>query len=472
MRKRIRIILIIVFIALIGLIASALISYAVQPKLTEAECRKIEEEEIFHKKTTSERAKIIEDNEEALKERIRLISMAKEEVILSTFDFRSDESGKLIIGALIDASDRGVSVKVIVDGVSGFTRMRGNKYFKALASSEHVEVKIYNKLNLLKAWQSMGRLHDKYVIADKRNYILGGRNTFNYFLGDYPGHKNYDRDVFVYCESPDENSSVNDLIAYHSGIWNYKESKNFLKNKKCAKNKSVKEAREELLTGYNTYFTENYEYIRNTNYKEETVEVQNIALLSNPIQCSVKKPIVWYQLVCLMKNAESKVKIHTPYIICNDEMYEGLRQICDSLEDVSLMTNSVGNNGNPFGAADFFVNKEKILDTGIDVWEYEGGYSYHGKSILIDDDISVIGSFNIDMRSVYLDTELMLVVKSTQINDQLSKAMETYEHASRKVNQDGTYENPYEVDPVELTPKRERRIKWIKNFLLWTRYLF
>jgi len=41
----------------------------------------------------------------------------------------------------------------------------------------------------------MGRMHDKYLIADGKTYILGGRNTYNYFLGEFPGHKNYDRDV-------------------------------------------------------------------------------------------------------------------------------------------------------------------------------------------------------------------------------------------------------------------------------------
>ena len=68
-------------------------------------------------------------------------------------------------------------------------------------------------------------------------------------------------------------------------------------------------------------------------------------------------------------------------------MYEGLTEICDKVENVSLMTNSIGNNGNPFGSADYYVNKDKILNTGLEVWEYEGGYSYHGKSILIDDNI-------------------------------------------------------------------------------------
>ena len=63
-----------------------------------------------------ERAKIISDNGEALGERIRLISQAKEEIMLSTFEFDADTSGKQVLAALIDAADRGVKVKILVDG--------------------------------------------------------------------------------------------------------------------------------------------------------------------------------------------------------------------------------------------------------------------------------------------------------------------------------------------------------------------
>ena len=214
-----------------------------------------------------------------------------------------------------------------------------------------------------------------------------------------------------------------------------------------------------------SFFTDN-------NIYKDTYEVRNIALLSNPIEYTSKKPVVWYQLVELMKNAHSKVKIHTPYIICNDYMYDGLEEVCNSVENVSLMTNSIGNNGNPFGSADYYVNKNKILGTGIDVWEYEGGYSYHGKSVLIDDNISVIGSFNLDMRSAYLDTELMLVIDSEDINRKLSESMESYEHVARNANSDGSYDNPYDVEPVELSQYRRRQMMLIKNFVLWARYLF
>ena len=65
----------------------------------------------------TELAVIIEKNPEALLQRVRLIKNAKKEIILSTFAFQSDESGKLILGALHDAADRGVHIRLLVDGM-------------------------------------------------------------------------------------------------------------------------------------------------------------------------------------------------------------------------------------------------------------------------------------------------------------------------------------------------------------------
>lgn len=524
--KTLLVLLLAVVILVVAIVACALITYHRQPVLTQEDKEELAVDSIWKTRTQPERARIIEDNGDALLERVKMISNAKSEIVLSTFDFRADESGKIILGALIDAADRGVSVNVIVDGVSGFLRMKGNPYFEALAASSGTSIKIYNKVNPLAPWRSMGRLHDKYLIADKSSYIIGGRNTFSYFLGSNSQYKNYDRDVLVYCENANEDSSVNDLLSYFENVWNYKESKPYMsgvnslesdsghfiinadenndKSNSVTKKKSkllsksdVAVAKEELISLYTEYYANNSdniftvtsydEELKNSDYDnisgdrtdntdnniyKDTYEVRNIALLSNPIEYTSKKPVVWYQLVELMKNAHSKVKIHTPYIICNDYMYDGLEEVCNSVENVSLMTNSIGNNGNPFGSADYYVNKNKILGTGIDVWEYEGGYSYHGKSVLIDDNISVIGSFNLDMRSAYLDTELMLVIDSEDINRQLSESMESYEHVARNANSDGSYDNPYDVEPVELSQYRRRQMMLIKNFVLWARYLF
>ena len=87
-------------------------------------------------------------------------------------------------------------------------------------------------------------------------------------------------------------------------------------------------------------------------------------------------------------------------------------------------------------------------------------------------DLSVIGSFNMDMRSAYLDTELMLVIRSKDINKQLEESMVEYERVSRQVLEDGTYRDPYHVTPIELTKKHQRTVFLVQHLLGWVRYLF
>ena len=399
------------------------ITYKKQPAVSDATIKETQNIMSVAGRENTERAVIIEKNSQALLERVRLIQNAKDEIILSTFAFKSDESGKLILGALHDAADRGVHVRILVDGMESWIDMEGNPYFYGLSSHENVEIKLYNKANPLKPWKTMGRMHDKYLIADGKIYILGGRNTYNYFLGDFPGHKNFDRDVLVVCDEPQKDNSVNQLWNYFETIWEQEDCRYFHNSKKLADRQSVKKAVLELQEGYQQYFDDNKERLCDTDYADETFETEKITLLSNPIHTRAKEPVVWYQLGELMKNAKECVKIHTPYIICNDMMYNTWEEIAQKVPDFSIMTNSVANNGNPFGAADYAKNRNRILETGINIWEYEGGYSYHGKSILIDDDLSVIGSFNMDMRSTYLDTELMLVIRSKEINKQLELSL-------------------------------------------------
>lgn len=194
----------------------------------------------------------------------------------------------------------------------------------------------------------MGRMHDKYLIADGKRYILGGRNTYNYFLGDFPGHKNYDRDVLVVCDEPEKENSVNQLSEYFETIWNQEDSGYFHNNKKLANRKSVKNAVLELQNGYQKYFEENKERICETNYTDETFETEKITLVSNPIHTGSKEPVVWYQLGELMKNAKNRVKIHTPYIICNDMMYNtyGIRTIGElARTDPSFLERQLGKMG-------------------------------------------------------------------------------------------------------------------------------
>lgn len=448
------------------------ISYARHPKITEETKKNADIDRFYEPAKSPERAVVVEKNGDALLQRIRLIKNAEKEIVLSTFAFHSDNSGKIVIGALREAADRGVKVKVLTDGFESWVAMEFNPYFHALSSHKNIEVKLYNRANPLKPWTLMGRMHDKYLVADRKTYMLGGRNTYDYFLGDFPGHKNYDRDVFVHCENPTSESSVEELLRYFERVWELNICSDFHEKEKLAEKKSVQEAAQEADKCYKAYFAENEAGICDRDYTKNTFETEKIALISNPIHTGAKEPIAWYEMGEVMKRASERVKIHTPYIICNDAMYNTWKEIAEAVPDFAVMTNSVTNNGNAFGASDYEKHKKEILDTGIDIWEYEGGISYHGKSVLVDDDISMVGSFNMDMRSAYLDTELMLVIRSKEINRQLETNLEEYEKDSRQALTNGEYNNPHNVEPVPMGKTMKRRIFLIGKLLNWARFLF
>ena len=360
----------------------------------------------------TERAAFLKDNYEAFVWRLKMMEEAKEEIIMSTFDFDEDDAGLDVMAALIHAADRGIRVKVLIDGFSGFLDVTGSEWFKALASHENIELKIYAPLNLLKPWEIQTRLHDKYVIIDDKMYLLGGRNNTNLFLGDYPGHKNIDRELFIYEQETAKNSSLMQLKDYFEKIWALPESKSF----ECGKQtKKVKKAYEALTDRWQ-HIRETYpEGFAQTDWEEETFAVNKVTLLTNPMEAVNKEPQLWYALHQLMMQGQN-VTIHTPYIICSDRMYEDLSLLCRTVQNVEIITNDITSGANPFGCTDYLNQKEKILDTGVTVHEYLGETSNHTKTVLIDERISIVGSYNLDMRSTYLDTEMMLVVDSPELN--------------------------------------------------------
>ena len=267
-------------------------------------CRKPDEkyvESLRKTEFTSETAGVericcIDDNEEALLWRLRMIGTAKESIVLSTFDLRADDNGTKILAALNCAAARGVKIQLLIDGIYQQLFLAGSSDFQALASYENMEVGVYNPVTPGNLFKVNYRMHDKYLIADGKIYILGGRNTYNYFLGDFPGHKNFDRDVLVVCDEPQKDNSVNQLWNYFETIWEQEDCRYFHNSKKLADRQSVKKAVLELQEGHQQYFEVNKEKICDTDYADETFETEKIILLSNPIHTQAKEPVVWYQL--------------------------------------------------------------------------------------------------------------------------------------------------------------------------------
>lgn len=380
----------------------------------------------------AERVLCVDDNREALLWRLRLIDGAERELILSTFDFRVDNSGKDILAALYHAAERGVEVKILVDGFAGDRYLRRNELVGALASAPNVQIKLFNPIDLLTPWTLNYRLHDKYLIADGKRYLLGGRNTNDLFLGEYKEKKdrNIDREVLVCAEG--EDSSTEALQAYFAEMWELS------CNEAIGGSRRNREQALETLRIHYAALQETYpEAYLPSNWENETMEAESVVLLSNPISPNNKAPVLWQRLCDIMESGEH-ILIETPYIICNDGMYEALTGLCSDGRQVRIMTNAAESGANLFGCADYLNEKHNILATGSEVFEVSCGQSLHTKTILVDDRISIVGSYNFDIRSTYLDTELMLVIDSPELNQSLREDAAIRAAQSRHTLPDGT----------------------------------
>ena len=378
----------------------------------------------------TERVRCIDDNDEALIRRLQVIESAKEKLVLSTYYLGRDESGTDIMSALLHAADRGVNIRILVDGFCNLTSLSSSDSFKALVQSPNVEAKIYNPVHILWPWRANYRMHDKYLAADDQVYILGGRNTRNVSLGSYQEKKDIDRDMLVYSEKPGD--SLHQVLAYFEGIWNQPIAK-LVKEGRRPK----QEARAALEQHYIELQTRYPEAFEETDFEALTLPVKSVTLLTNPQEPHNKVPTLWASLVDYMQQGRDLL-IQTPYIICNRQMYEDLTSLTQQGRRLRFITNTSEYGANPCGCADYLNNKKKLLNTGAELWEYAGGNSCHTKTVLIDDHISIVGSFNFDMRSAYLDTEMMLVIDSPELNRSLRALDDEYMSKSRGTMPDGS----------------------------------
>ena len=137
-------------------------------------------------------------------------------------------------------------------------------------------------------------------------------------------------------------------------------------------------------------------FLKGWDYEAVTKPTQGEILLSGQTGIYGKEPRVFYMLSELMASAKERVIIHTPYAVCNDYMYETLTELCRQVPEVTMMVNSVANGNNLVASSDY-LKKKHIVETGLNIYEYDGELSVHGKSIVIDDDISIVGSYNLGL---------------------------------------------------------------------------
>lgn len=405
-------VLYIVLIVLVSYLFSVALPYVKHKEVKASTKESFDPKSCYSKTSGSERVQAILGSKESMEMNLRAINEAQKSIKIATYKLMPDEAGKDLLAALMAAADRGVKVEFITNGINEFLDLRNSPYVKAFAKCDNVEFYIYNKINILKPWKIQASLHSKYLVCDDKMYLLGGRNMFNLFMGDYGKHHNKDCELLVYETGENRQTSLAQVRSYHQELLSLKDVVAYQPQKT---NNKIKQAEKELRQR-REYLKQKYpEVYQDYDWLSKTVSTNKVTLLNTPLEAKNKRPDLWYYLNELAKQGE-EVSIYTPYIIAGKEMYADLANLSKEVDQVSIITNAVENGANPFGCSDYLNQRDNILATKVKVHEFSGKNSLHMKAWLIDDSMSVVGSFNMDMRSAYIDTELMLAVDSQDLN--------------------------------------------------------
>ncbi|MGL4357801.1 MAG: phospholipase D-like domain-containing protein [Cetobacterium sp.] len=108
--------------------------------------------------------------------------------------------------------------------------------------------------------------------------------------------------------------------------------------------------------------------------------------------------------------------MYTPYFASSTEYIESLISASMSGVDVRIILPGKPDNKKIILSINRFLY-EKLLNSNIKIYEYNG--FIHTKAIIIDDDVAILGSNNLDMRSLFINFETAIIVKSEKINAHL-----------------------------------------------------
>lgn len=139
--------------------------------------------------------------------------------------------------------------------------------------------------------------------------------------------------------------------------------------------------------------------------------------------------------------------MQSPYVILDPQLKALLNDLGAKQIDAEILTNSVAASPNPLASTAYFGDRRAILDSGVRLLEYQGENSLHAKTYIIDERLSVVGSYNLDPRSAYIDTELMLAIDSEAFAARLKQAQDEYRRQALEVDGSGEYSSDSSVLP-------------------------
>lgn len=317
--------------------------------------------------TTNNDIEIITEGNEKFKKLFQDIRKAKSTIYIQYYIIKKDSLGNQLFDLLIDKLNQGVQVYLLYDDIGSRTL---NKFTlkKLIDAGAKTKSFFKAKLSLINLRMNY-RNHRKIVVIDNEIAYTGGFNVGDEYIGLDEEMGSW-RDTHLRITG----EAVALLNYRFIDDWNSQISK---------KNKS--------------------EYI-----SIDDTDINLTSLYSTPIQIVTSGPDeeidqIKYAYLNMINRAKKYIYIQTPYFILDESVMDALRIAIFSGIDVRIMIPDRPDH--IFVRWGNYANVGKLIQAGAKVYEYSKGF-LHAKSIIIDDEVSSVGTANFDNRSFKLNFEI------------------------------------------------------------------
>ncbi|RFC63187.1 cardiolipin synthase [Fulvimarina endophytica] len=311
---------------------------------------------------------------------------------LCFYILQNDEAGDKVLSALERAAARGVQCRLLIDAVGSSTdRKKIARRLKDTGVEMHVILP-------LRFWSQATRLdlrnHRKIVVIDGRIGWVGSQNMHRI---EYEP-KTFYRELMARVTGP----VVLELQTIFVGDW-YLETEEDI-------------GTEELLP-------------RETLAKAEIGSGSLLQVM--PTGPDFPEAGVDVLFTDLIHNARERVALATPYFVPNEELLNAISTAVRKGVKVELYITATTNSFLiDFAQESYF---EELLSAGVEVYLYKERF-LHAKHLSVDDDIAVIGSSNMDMRSFELNSEVTLIAYDGRLAGELREIETDYRQKSKRLD--------------------------------------
>ena len=325
------------------------------------------------------------------------IKEAKISISISMYIFTNDTVSKLIIDALTLKASQGVEVRILIDSVGSFFLYINQKYLKKLKKAGGTvsffmpifKQPFQNYINL--------RNHRKIFIFDSKKVLSGGINISKRYMGPTYYKKRWE-DLFFSIEG----DAVYQYLQIFEQDWAYATDK-------LTKKVDFKEI------------------------KQNSVGHKIQVVPSGP---DIKDDALYEALISTIHTAKKKVWIVTPYFVPDYNLLQALIIASHKGVDVKLITPHRSNHTIVDLCRSSYMRE--LEEKGIDVMLYNGNM-LHAKAILFDDIGVMVGSANIDNRSLFLNYEIVNFIYSKEVIKDIENWMETLLLKSTKTMEEANF---------------------------------